>query len=138
MVSTPSTWGPAPDTSGGASVNLPQSGTVTSAAVTPTGGSSATFGGGAATIGPFQPGIGAAIKIYLTGDAAFSAQIMSSIDGGTTKTPITTGGGAVCGTYVANSAEIALHGERVTIPNELFYLVATVTNGGTLKYWLGQ
>jgi hypothetical protein len=110
----------------------PQTGTVTSSAVTPTGGS-ATFNAGVATIGPLNPLAGKEIWVTLSGTWTGTAQVMRSTDNGTTLLPLTVGGSA-WGLYTTNA------NEQTAYPSDTagaYFLVATITSG-TLIYRVAQ
>ena len=78
-------------------------------AVTAGGGSTATtpLAGTASTtsvVGPYQPAIGRAVMLLLTGTWTGSVKVLRSIDGGTTKQPLTINGN-VWGQFTVNCCE---------------------------------
>ena len=78
-------------------------------AVTAGGGSTATtpLAGTAATtslVGPYQPAIGRAIMLLLTGSWTGTVKVLRSVDGGTTKQPLTING-TTWGQFSANCCE---------------------------------
>ena len=128
---------PLPTTPGplAAASSIPLAGTVTSTAVTPTSGA-ATFASGTATIGPLTPILGRdiALKLWTTNSAAFSCQMFDSIDGGTTKLPLSIFDTPIGGPYTS-AVNSVITSESVN--GSTVYLLCTVTSG-TLNYWGGQ
>ncbi|MDF0490684.1 hypothetical protein PX554_21355 [Sphingomonas sp. H39-1-10] len=128
---------PLPTTQGplGAAISTPLAGSVTASAVTPTSGA-ARFADGTATIGPMVPQLGREIglKLWSADDAIFSCEMRDSIDGGTTKLPLTIFDVAIGGPYTApvNSAITA-----ETIAGTQVYLLCGV-RAGTLNYVVAQ
>lgn len=111
--------------------STPLAGTATASTVTPSSGN-ASIASGTSTIGPFTPQLGRDIvlKLWTPDAAAFTCQLFNSIDGGTTKLPLTIFDTQIGGPYTApvNSAIVA-----ETVAGTTEWLVCTVT-AGTLKY----
>lgn len=102
-------------------------GTVSPSAVTPTSGA-ATLTGGTATIGPFTPILGRDIALTLnpaTG-SIFSAQLLDSRDGGTTKLPLTIFDTQIGGPYTVPVNSVIT---SESVSNRTVWLVVTVTSG---------
>ncbi len=110
---------------------MPVAATASQAAATstPLTGSSATT----QTVGPFAPQLGRPMNVTLSGTWTGSAQLLRSIDGGTTKTPITVGG-ATWASYSANANEPAW---VETEAGATYYLALTLS-AGTLTYRVSQ
>jgi hypothetical protein len=118
-----------------AAVSTPLAGTVTTTTVDPSSGA-AGFANGSAVIGPLTPQLGRDIglKLWTTNNAGFSCQMADSIDGGTTKLPLTIFDTATGGPYTAPVNSIITN---ETIANTQVYLLCTVTSG-TLNYVVAQ
>lgn len=118
-----------------AAVSIPLAGTVTSSAVNPSSGAAAFMNGGA-VIGPMAPQLGRDIglKLWTANTAAFSCQLVDSIDGGITKLPLTIFDTATGGPYTVPINSIIT---TETIANTQVYLLCTVTSG-TLSYVVAQ
>lgn len=118
-----------------AAVSTPLAGTVTSGAVNPSSGA-AGFANGSALIGPMAPQLGRDIglKLWTTNNAGYSCQMVDSIDGGTTKLPLTIFDAATGGPYTGPVNSIVTN---ETIANTQVYLSCTVTSG-TLNYVVAQ
>lgn len=96
---------------------------------TPLSGSSSTT----QTVGPFTPQLGRPINLTLSGTWVGSVQLLRSIDGGTTKLPLTVGGSA-WGSYSANANEPVW---TETEAGATYYLAITRTSG-TISYRIAQ
>lgn len=101
----------------------------TAATSTPLTGSSATT----QTVGPFAPQLGRPINLTLAGTWTGSAQLLRSIDGGTTKTPLTVGGTSWAN-YSANANEPAW----IETESGASYYLALTLSAGTLTYRVSQ
>lgn len=108
---------------------LPTAPAQTAATSTPLAGSSSTT----QVVGPFAPQLGRPMNVTLSGTWTGSAQLLRSIDGGTTKTPITVGG-ATWASYSANANEPAW---VETEAGATYYLALTLS-AGTLTYRVSQ
>lgn len=86
-----------------------------------------------ATVGPFTPQLGRDIWITLSGTWSGTAQVLRSIDGGTTKLPLTVGGQSWA-SYTANAQE-PFGAENVS--GATYYLAITITSG-TINYRVSQ
>ena len=71
-----------------------------STATTPLAGSAAST----SVVGPYQPAIGRAIMLLLTGTWTGTVKVLRSVDGGTTKQPLTING-TTWGQFTANCCE---------------------------------
>lgn len=71
-----------------------------SAATTPLTGTAAA----SAVVGPYQPAIGRAVMLLLTGTWTGMVKVLRSVDGGTTKQPLTINGNA-WGQFSTNCCE---------------------------------
>lgn len=122
------------DTTGAAAVTsaanpLPVSTTIlaaTSAALTGSASASGSFG-------PFVPQLGRAIWLTLWGSWTGTVAVQRSIDGGTTKLPITVGG-QPWASFTANAQETI--GEE-TASAATYWLAVTLASG-TLNYRVSQ
>lgn len=83
--------------------------------------------------GPYQPALGRPVMLVLTGTWTGSVKVTRSIDGGTTRQPLTVGGNA-WGQFSANCCE-AVWDESEAAAR--LYLDITVTSG-TVTYRLAQ
>lgn len=81
--------------------------------------------------GPFQAFPGRAITLSLSGNWTGVARLLRSIDGGTTRLPVTAAG-LPWGEYSANCCEVVWEETEL---NAAFYLDVTLT-GGSLNYRL--
>jgi hypothetical protein len=118
-----------------AASSTPLAGTVTASTVNPTSGA-AGFASGAAVIGPMAPQLGRdiSLKLWTTNNAAFSCQMVDSIDGGATKLPLTIYDSAIGGPYTVPVNSVVLN---ETVAGAQVYLLCTIT-GGTLNYVVTQ
>ncbi|WP_267387631.1 hypothetical protein [Sphingomonas sp. GC_Shp_3] len=118
-----------------AAISTPLAGTVTSGTVTPSSGA-AGFANGSAVIGPLTPQLGrdVGLKLWTTNNAAYSCQLVDSIDGGATKLPLTIFDAATGGPYTGPVNSIITN---ETIANTQVYLLCTVASG-TLNYVVAQ
>ena len=108
---------------------LPTAETLTASGVTPLTGTTAA----STLIGPFTPRLGRAINLTLTGSWSGSVQLQRSIDGGTTRQPVTAGG-QPWATFTANCNEPIA---EETEAGATYYLSVTLA-GGTLGYRVAQ
>lgn len=84
-------------------------------------------------LGPFEPVAGRAIWLSLSGTWTGTVRVKRSVDGGTTKLPLTAGG-EPWGSFTANACEpVGYDGET----GAAYYLDATLASG-TLTYRLAQ
>ena len=102
------------------------------------GGSTATIAlaGTAATtavVGPYQPAIGRAVMLLLTGAWTGTVKVLRSVDSGTTKQPLTING-AVWGQFSGNCCE-AVWDESEAAAR--FYLDITLASG-SVTYRVAQ
>ena len=102
------------------------------------GGTTATTpltGTAAATsvVGPYQPAIGRAVMLLLTGTWTGTVKVLRSVDGGTTKQPLTINGN-VWGQFTTNCCE-AVWDESEGAAR--FYLDITLTSG-SVTYRVAQ
>ncbi len=100
-----------------------------STATTPLTGTAATT----SVVGPYQPTIGRAVMLLLTGTWTGTVKVTRSVDGGTTKQPLTINGN-VWGQFTANCCE-AVWDESETAAR--FYLDITLTTG-SVTYRVAQ
>lgn len=84
-------------------------------------------------VGPFQPRAGRAIILTLSGTWSGTVKLLRSIDGGTTKLPVTASG-LPYGSYTGNVCEPVWEESEAAA---LLYLDAALTSG-TLTYRIGQ
>ena len=108
---------------------LPIAEAVGAASSTALTGSTAASG----SFGPFVPQLGRAIRLTTAGTWSGTVQLLRSIDGGTTRLPLTAGGFA-WGSYTANV------NEAVAVETEAgaTYHVGVTLTGGTLSYRVAQ
>ena len=109
---------------------LPVATTVIAATSTPLTGSSGTTG----AAGPFVPQLGRAIRVVLSGSWTGTVQLLRSIDGGTTRLPITYPDGSARGSWSTNI------NSRVVEESEAgatYYLAITLSDG-TLSYRIAK
>ena len=99
------------------------------AATTPLAGIAATT----SVVGPYQPAIGRAVMLLLTGTWIGLVKVLRSVDGGTTKQPLTING-TTWGQYTANCCE-AVWDESEGAAR--FYLDITLTSG-SVTYRVAQ
>ena len=99
------------------------------AATTPLSGTAATT----SVVGPYQPAIGRAVMLLLTGTWAGTVKVVRSVDGGTTKQPLTINGNS-WGQFTANCCE-AVWDESESAAR--FYLDITLTSG-SVTYRVAQ
>lgn len=99
------------------------------AAAAPLTGTLATSG----TVGPFQPRPGRAVVLTLSGTWAGTARLLRSVDGGSTKLPVTANGLAY-GVFTANACEPVWEESESAA---LLYLDVALTSG-SLAYRMGQ
>ena len=83
--------------------------------------------------GPWQPRAGRAVVLTLTGTWTGTVKLLRSIDGGTTKIPLTANGSAY-GVFAGNVCEPVWEESEAAA---VLYLDATLTSG-TLAYRMGQ
>lgn len=107
-------------------------------AILTSGGSTATtpLAGTAATtsvVGPYQPAIGRAVMLLLTGTWTGTVKVMRSVDGGTTRQPLTVNG-TTWGQFNANCCEAVWDESESTAR---FYLDITLASG-TVTYRVAQ
>lgn len=74
--------------------------TLGTSATTPLAGSASTT----SVVGPYQPALGRPVMLVLTGSWTGSIRVMRSVDGGTTRQPLTVAGNA-WGQFSANACE---------------------------------
>jgi hypothetical protein len=86
-----------------------------------------------ATIGPFVPDLDRPIWVTLAGNWTGRVSVLRSLDGGTTKLPLTAGGRS-WGSFTANAQEAI--GEE-NMPEASYWLFASITSG-TLTYQVAQ
>ena len=86
-----------------------------------------------ATLGPYTPELGRPIWLTLTGVWTGNAQLLRSVDGGTTKLPLTAAGQPY-GSFTANANEAVT---EESCAGATLYLLATIT-AGTLTYRVAQ
>jgi hypothetical protein len=97
---------------------------------TPIAGSTSMSG----LLGPFTPELGRLIWVTLSGSWSGTVQLLRSVDGGTTRLPVTYGDGTVKGTYSGNmNAAVA----EETVAGAVWYLDVTL-GSGTLNFRLEQ
>ena len=84
-------------------------------------------------VGPFQPRAGRAIILTLSGTWSGTVKLLRSIDGGTTRLPVTASG-LPYGNYTGNVCEPVWEESEAAA---LLYLDAALTSG-TLTYRMGQ
>jgi hypothetical protein len=104
-------------TSGGSTATTPLSGTAAATSV----------------VGPYQPAIGRAVMLMLTGTWVGIVKVLRSVDGGTTKQPLTINGTA-WGQFTANCCE-AMWDESESAAR--FYLDITLASG-SVTYRVAQ
>lgn len=85
-------------------------------------------------IGPFVPELGRPVWLTLSGSWAGSVQLLRSIDGGTTKLPITWPDGSARGTYTGNLNAAVV---EESCSGATWYLAVTLSSG-TLSYRMAQ
>jgi hypothetical protein len=88
---------------------------------------------GSSQIGPFQPRAGRAIVLTLSGAWTGTVRLVRSVDGGTTKLPVTAAG-LPYGVFTGNVCEPVWEESESAA---LLYLDVTLASG-TLGYRLGQ
>jgi hypothetical protein len=103
--------------------------TLGSAATTPLTGTATT----STVVGPYQPALGRAVMLLLTGSWSGSVKVTRSIDGGTTRQPLTVAG-AAWGEFAGNACE-AVWDESESAAR--LYLDITLTSG-SVTYRLAQ
>lgn len=86
-----------------------------------------------ATLGPFTPELGRAIWLTLSGSWTGSAQLLRSVDGGTSKLPLTALG-QPWGAFTGNANEAIIEESCAGVT---YYLAVTLT-AGTLFYRVAQ
>ena len=96
---------------------------------TPLAGTSAS----SAMLGPFQPVLGRAVILSLAGTWAGTVKVLRSVDGGTTKLPLTAAGTG-WGQFTANACEPVWEESEAAAT---LWLDAALTSG-TLTYRLAQ
>jgi len=99
------------------------------AATTPLTGTAATT----SVVGPYQPAIGRAVMLLLTGTWTGTVKVLRSVDGGTTKQPLTINGNT-WGQFTANCCE-AVWDESESAAR--FYLDITLASG-SVTYRVAQ
>ena len=100
-----------------------------STATTPLAGTAATT----SVVGPYQPAIGRAVMLQLTGTWTGTVKVTRSVDGGTTRQPLTVNGTA-WGQFNANCCE-AVWDESESAAR--FYLDITLASG-SVTYRVAQ
>lgn len=113
----------------GADHPLPVTATFGTAASEPLGGTASS----SAVVGPFEPELGRAIWLTLSGTWSGSVTVKRSTDGGTTKLPLTLGGFA-WGSFSGNANEPVA---EETVAGATYYLDITIASG-TLAYEVAQ
>lgn len=89
--------------------------------------------GASAVLGPFQPVVGRAVILSLAGSWAGTVKVLRSVDGGTTKLPLTVGGTG-WGQFAGNCCEPVWEESEAAAT---LWLDAALTSG-TLTYRLAQ
>ncbi len=84
-------------------------------------------------VGPFQPRAGRAIMVTLTGTWSGTVKLLRSVDGGTTKLPVSAGG-LPYGVYTGNICEPVWEESEAAA---LLYLDIVLTSGA-VTYRMGQ
>ena len=98
-------------------------------ATTPLTGTAATT----SVVGPYQPAIGRAVMLLLTGTWTGTVKVLRSVDGGTTKQPLTINSN-IWGQFTANCCE-AVWDESESAAR--FYLDITLASG-SVTYRVAQ
>ena len=111
------------------SAPLPVAVSSAAAATTPLSGTASTT----SLVGPYQPAIGRAVMLLLTGTWTGMVKVVRSVDGGTTKQPLTING-AAWGQFTANCCE-AVWDESEGAAR--FYLDITLSSG-SVTYRVAQ
>jgi hypothetical protein len=86
-----------------------------------------------AVLGPFQPVLGRAVILSLAGTWAGTVKVLRSVDGGTTKLPLTVAG-TLWGQFTSNACEPVWEESEAAAT---LWLDAALTSG-TLTYRLAQ
>ena len=100
-----------------------------SSATTPLTGSAATT----SVVGPYQPAIGRAVMLLLTGTWTGTVKVVRSVDGGTTRQPLTING-TTWGQFTANCCEAVWDESEIAAR---FYLDITLASGN-VNYRVAQ
>ena len=98
-------------------------------ATTPLAGTASTT----SVVGPYQPAIGRAVMLLLTGTWTGTVKVLRSIDGGTTKQPLTINGN-VWGQFTVNCCEAVWDDSESAAR---FYLDIALTSG-SVTYRVAQ